>query len=140
LYSVTKALRLKTVDCGGYDTLFASICLALGIPARIVAGYWLGYKQNLMHAWLELQLPNGQWLPADPSVEALRKVGRSKKIGGLGKIGSDRIAFSYGCDIKLFEYKNVVVDILQVPFILPETEQRKVKISNNLISEIVSNI
>ncbi|MCL5435749.1 MAG: transglutaminase-like domain-containing protein, partial [Patescibacteria group bacterium] len=134
LYGVEEALRAAKVDCGGYDTLFASVCLALGIPVRVVSGFWLGYERNNMHAWLEAQLPDGRWLPADPSVEVLRRTGRSEKAGSLGYVGSDRAVYSYGCDIKLFDEKDDVTDILQVPFLLPKTEHVKVGISNKVVS------
>lgn len=138
LYSVSEALSGQTVDCGGYDTLFVSICLALGIPARVVSGFWLGYEKNEMHAWVELQLPNGKWLPADPSVEALRKSGGTKKLGALGFIGADRVTMSYGCDIQLDRDNDFVTDILQVPFVLPRNEQVQVSVKNKLKSRILN--
>jgi len=66
-------------------------------------------------------LPNGQWLPADPAVESLRKQQRTKKVGQLGFVGSDRIAFSYGCNI-LLEIKGQEkrADILQNPLVFPQ--------------------
>lgn len=163
LYSAEEALRGQPVDCGGYDTLFASVALALGIPARIVSGFWLGYDKNDMHAWVEIQLPDGRWMPADPSVEALREAGRTKKSGVLGYIGSDRAAFSYGCDIKL-EARNsnsnsslplpnparnqggdqsqasdaaISVDIFQMPFVWPKSEQVKISVRNKIESRLI---
>ncbi len=118
LYGALEALNHVKVDCGGYDSLFVALCIAAGIPARIVSGFWAGYSKNDMHAWVEVQLPDGSWLPADPSTESLVKQGRTHKFGKLGSVGSDRIIFSIGCDIPV-EVSNKVkkVDILQHPFV-----------------------
>ncbi|KKQ86317.1 MAG: hypothetical protein A3I88_01030 [Candidatus Portnoybacteria bacterium RIFCSPLOWO2_12_FULL_39_9] len=121
LYSALEALDNKITDCGGFSSLFVSLCLALGIPARIISGFWAGWPKNTMHAWLEIMLPDGRWIPADPSVEFLARQNRTKKSGRLGFIGSDRIIFSFGCDIPIeIGNKTVVIDILQNPFLYSE--------------------
>ncbi len=118
LYSALTALKQVKVDCGGFDALFVALCIASGIPARIVSGFWAGYDKNDMHAWVEVQLPTGEWMPADPSTEQLVRQGRARKFGKLGAIGSDRIAFSVGCDIPIpIGKKTESVDILQHAFI-----------------------
>ncbi len=137
LYRAQDAIRslasLGTVgvptDCGGYDTLLVSMLNTCGIPARIVSGFWLRPSTNYslqtttsppMHAWVEILLPDGSWLPADPSVEQLRRFGRSKKIGGLGELGSDRLITSVGCDLTLdVGGQKLPVDILQCPLLYP---------------------
>ena len=132
LYSASQALSEPLVDCGGYDTLLVSLLNACGVPARIVSGFWLSTPQQLsvigywlsvtpeMHAWVEILLPDGSWLPADPSVEQLRKQKRSKKIGALGKIGSDRIIASFGCDMLIqVGGRTTPIGILQTPTIHP---------------------
>lgn len=129
LYKATDVLRsldkLGTtgvpVDCGGFDTLFVALAQACGIPARIVSGFWAGYHKNDMHAWVEILLPDGSWLPADPSMEHLARHKRTRKSGKLGFAGSDRIALSYGSDIELEVGGDMVTtDILQNPIIYPE--------------------
>lgn len=118
LYSAKDALKQVKVDCGGYDSLFVALCIASGIPARIVSGFWAGYPKNEMHAWAEFQLPSGEWVPADSSTEALAREGRTHKIGKLGTLGSDRIIFSVGCDIPVeLSGKKKEVAILQHPTI-----------------------
>jgi len=118
LYSAQEALSHVKVDCGGFDALFSALCIAAGIPARIVSGFWAGYPKNDMHAWAEVQMPSGEWIPVDPSRELLGRQDRTRKMGKLGEIGSDRIAFSVGCDIPLQMLKKVKrVDILQHPYI-----------------------
>ena len=131
LYSAKDALQKKEVDCGGFNALLASFCISLGIPSRIVSGFWAGYPSNKMHAWVEMQLPDGQWLPADPSIENLG----SKKSGQLGWLGSDRIAFSIGCDIPV-EVNNRIIylDILQNPIIISESSSESLDIKVNFIT------
>jgi len=136
LYSYNEALEKDAVDCGGFSTLFASLARAYGIPARIVSGFWAGYKINKMHAWTEIQLPNGEWLVADPSIEKLRQEKRTKKFGQLGAIGSDRIIFSHGSDIPIVvngqKYK---IPILQNPHIIKTEDNSSLQIEVNLKTE-----
>lgn len=121
LYSSKDALEKSVVDCGGFDTLLVAFCIASGISARIISGFFAGYKKNEMHAWLEIMLPNGEWIPADPSIENLRRKGKTKKSGRLGFVGSDRIALSIGCEISLkIGERDITVDILQNPIVLAE--------------------
>ncbi len=68
----------RGVDCGGFDTLLQDELRKVGIESRIVAGFWAGYQQSRMHAWLEIRTHAG-WIPADPSIEYLRARGRSHK-------------------------------------------------------------
>lgn len=119
LYSSAAALSCLPVDCGGFDTLLGALAMAAGIPARIVSGFWAVSKnKNDMHAWVEFRLPDGSWLPVDPSVEHLALAGRTKKSGRFGFVGSDRVIMSFGCDIPLeFDDQTVYADILQHPFV-----------------------
>lgn len=88
LYTAEEAREKRVVDCGGFDALLQDELKKSGIASNIVAGFWSDGK---MHAWLEI----GN-IPADPSVELLRRQGRTRKSGQLGFVGSDRIAFSVG--------------------------------------------
>jgi transglutaminase-like putative cysteine protease len=126
---LTDQLINRPVDCGGYDTLLISLLNASGVPACVVSGFWLspviGHMSDVicppsMHAWLAILLPDGKWIPADPSVEQLRWLGRSRKIGALGEVGSDRLVMSVGCDFDL-QINNTTIrtDILQTPIIHP---------------------
>lgn len=89
LYTADEAREKRVVDCGGFDTLLQDELKKRGIESKIVAGFWAGYEVNGMHAWLEIAD-----IPADPSIEYLRRQGRTKKSGRLGFVGGDRIAFS----------------------------------------------
>ncbi|MBS3903304.1 MAG: transglutaminase domain-containing protein [Anaplasmataceae bacterium] len=137
LYSSEESLRLKKVDCGGFDTLFVSICLALGIPARIVSGFWLGYPHNSMHAWVEVMLPDGIWIPADPSVEKLQQEKRTKKEGRLGCLGSDRLRLSIGCDIPIpLDGRTNYLPILQHPVIFAREGLTGLEVQTDCRSQI----
>lgn len=89
LYTAQQAREKRIVDCGGFDTLLQDELKKKGIESNVVAGFW---NTGAMHAWLEIE---GE-IPADPSVEHLRRLGKTKKSGRLGFVGSDRIAISSG--------------------------------------------
>ncbi|OGY59010.1 MAG: hypothetical protein A3E61_02055 [Candidatus Colwellbacteria bacterium RIFCSPHIGHO2_12_FULL_43_12] len=135
LYSFEEALSGKPVDCGGFDSLLGSLYMSLGIPARIVSGFWAGEMEvqahKKMHAWLEILLPNDVWFPLDPSVDYLRRQGRTKKSGGFGEVGSDRIAFSVGSDIPLrIGDTEKTYDIFQHPIVVAQHGEHSIKISS----------
>ncbi|MDO8571170.1 MAG: transglutaminase-like domain-containing protein [bacterium] len=130
LYSSRDAMTKEVVDCGGFDALFVALARACGIPARIVSGFWAGYPSSMMHAWVEALLPNGEWIVADPSIEHLRKKRRRIQPGYFGYSGSDRIAFSVGCDMAIPVRNGVAhVDILQHPFVVAEKGETSVMTS-----------
>lgn len=137
LYSADEAFEKKKVDCGGFDTFLATLCMSVGIPARIVSGFWAGYTKNEMHAWVEFLLPDGKWLPADPSVEYLRTRRRTKKIGGVGFLGSDRIALSYGCDFSIeVDRQTKQISILQNPIVISQAPDG-IKVESRFKTEIL---
>jgi len=136
LYPYSYVLEKRVVDCGGFDSLLCSLYRAVGIPSRIVSGFWagseIGEACEKMHAWLEVLLPNGDWFPLDPSVEHLRLLGRSDKDGGFGITGNNRIAFSRGSDIPLkISDKDLTSDILQNPIVIAEAGDNSIEIKTN---------
>jgi transglutaminase-like putative cysteine protease len=134
LYSSLEGLEKKEVDCGGFDTFFAALCIALRIPARVVSGFLSGYKKSSMHAWVEFMLPNGEWVPADPSTEQLFERGKTTNTSRLGFKGSDRIIFSIGCHIPLsIGGHEISTDILQNAFITPEDKDLEVQIKTKAL-------
>lgn len=138
LYTTEEALSKDKVDCGGFDVLLGALCKALGIPVRIVSGFWAGYKENGMHAWLEILLPDGVWIPTDPSIEYLSKMGRTKKFARLGFVGSDRIAFSQGNNFSLKLGKKLLkIDILQNPVILAVQGKTSFQFSKKFETNII---
>lgn len=131
LYTLDQTLKNNQVDCGGFDVLLGSLCLAQKIPARIVSGFWVGYGSNGMHAWLEILLPNGDWISADPSIEQLSVLGRTKKVARLGFVGSDRIALSRGQNVAIKIGRKVTnLDILQNPKVLASRGKDSVKVNS----------
>ncbi len=119
LYTSQEAMSSTTVDCGGFSTLLIAAYRKLGIPARLVAGYWAGYSANDMHAWIEFMLPSGEWIPADPSAGQLSTQSRSYKSGEFGWVGSDRIAISTNSDFTTTLNDTVLsIPLLQTPFIV----------------------
>jgi hypothetical protein len=53
--------------------LFITLCRAAGVPARFVGGLRVGPNETTgkltvgSHAWAEVLLPNGTWVPMDPT-------------------------------------------------------------------------
>lgn len=138
LYKTSDALDKNKVDCGGFDTLLASLCIAQKIPARIISGFFASEK-NQMHAWLEIFIPDKGWVVADPSIEKLRKEGRSNKNAALGKIPADRIALSQGQDIHLnFDNKHMVLDILQNPEFIAAGGQTSIKFGSEFAAKKIN--
>jgi len=136
LYSSTEALKNDCVDCGGFDTLFVSLCRLNSIPARVVSGFWLGYKKNTMHAWAEYLGEDNAWIPVDPSVEWLCMAGRTKKRGGFNDIGTDRIIFSYGSDIPVVVGgKKHRIPILQHPHFFQDKEKNDIRLSFTITTD-----
>ncbi len=90
------AFRNGSGVCEDYASLFAALCRASGIPARVVNGYcdpkgkgdiWnlspgerfplLGYR----HSWVEFFLDGSGWVPADPTMDI--HSGNIKYFGSL---------------------------------------------------------
>jgi len=138
LYILDDVLKNKKVDCGGFDVLFIELCKKAGIPARIISGFWAGYKENGMHAWVEIQLSSGEWIAADPSIEQLYSQGRTKKYAKLGFVGSDRIALSIGTDIPIqLKNKTVNVAILQNPLVFSEKGEESFRVKKEFKTNVL---
>jgi len=136
LYTANQAFEQREVDCGGFSSLFVAMAIACGIPARIVSGFLAGYRSNSMHAWAEFMLPDGQWIPVDAAVEQEFNRGKTRVSGKFGFIGSDRVVFSRGCGIPvMIRGKQVVIDILQNPFIYPEMKDNEVSVTVQCITK-----
>lgn len=114
LYSSLDSLEKDVVDCGGYACLLGALLRSVGIPSRLVSGILAGYPGEHMHAWLEFMIPDGSWIPADPSTEKLRLQKRDFKPGGFGIVGNDRIVFSLGSNIKI---SNKIFPLIQLPIV-----------------------
>ncbi|NDP42271.1 MAG: transglutaminase domain-containing protein [Aromatoleum sp.] len=58
-------IERRWCDCHTGSALFAALCRARGIPARIVTGAVLYPIAPAQHSWLEVLLPPHGWLPVD---------------------------------------------------------------------------
>ncbi|MCB0412208.1 MAG: transglutaminase domain-containing protein [Bdellovibrionales bacterium] len=61
-----EALDRKTGVCQHYAVIFTSIARALGIPTRIVSGFFLGGERPGAHAWVEAEVEKGLWQVIEP--------------------------------------------------------------------------
>jgi transglutaminase-like putative cysteine protease len=73
------AIEKKKAMCGGKSLLFVSMCRCIGIPARLVSGYFLrdgwvwlknsNFHKNFldMHVWAEFY-KKGWWIPVDCNI------------------------------------------------------------------------
>lgn len=52
--------------CQHFANLFTAIARGLGIPTRMVLGYYLEEKSLMPHAWNEIEIRDGVWLPVEP--------------------------------------------------------------------------
>jgi transglutaminase-like putative cysteine protease len=134
LYTAHDALNRRCVDCGGFSTLFVSLCQAVGIPARVVSGFFAGYADKSgMHAWAEAILPDGSTVPVDPSIEHRRGAKKTTRPGGFNALAADRIIFSVGCAIPLLvNGQRTEVDILQNAYLYPANPA--VTVSTNFVT------
>ncbi len=96
--SATYCLEQGHGECTEYAALFVALCRAAGVPARPVTGFLAGKKPNDWHAWAEFMLPNGQWIPVDPT-EGDR--GQYNQINSFGNTSNNRIAFCKTYDVHL---------------------------------------
>ena len=63
-----QALIIKRGDCTEYSDLFAALCRAKGIPARVVTGFSVqSDTETAKHNWVEVYLKEYGWVPFDPS-------------------------------------------------------------------------
>ncbi|MFX1319100.1 MAG: transglutaminase family protein [Promethearchaeota archaeon] len=60
------AIEKGVGDCTEYAALFAALCRANKIPARLEAGYAFDGQSWERHAWSEIWI-RGQWIPVDPT-------------------------------------------------------------------------
>lgn len=133
LCSAKEAISANKCDCGGFSSLLGALLKYFGIPCRIVSGFWAGKPENDMHVWLEFLMPDNSWISVDAATGMLAPKYRTKKMGGFGLLGSDRIITSVGQDIKLeMGSRKVSTDILQCPIVSAQGGQKSVSINFQL--------
>ncbi|MFX0168359.1 MAG: transglutaminase family protein [Candidatus Hodarchaeota archaeon] len=60
------AIENQVGDCTEYAALFAALCRARGIPARLISGFASTKKHWERHGWSEVWIRN-HWIPVDPT-------------------------------------------------------------------------
>jgi len=68
LPSAREVLRTKVGDCNEHTALFVAMARAAGIPARIAVGLVFIHGAFYYHAWPEVYVDPGVWLPVDPTL------------------------------------------------------------------------
>ena len=68
LPSAREVLRTKVGDCNEHTALFVAMARAAGLPARIAVGLVYIHGAFYYHAWPEVYLDGGTWLPVDPTL------------------------------------------------------------------------
>jgi Transglutaminase-like superfamily len=70
-YDAVNVLAEGRGDCGGYSALLTAALRQVGIPARRIAGFWIGDSwsgDSQTHIRVEFHLPGIEWLVADPTI------------------------------------------------------------------------
>ncbi len=65
-----KAYRLGRGDCDEFTDLFITLARIRGLPARRVTGFYVN-KVEEPHAWSEVYLPSGNWIPVDVAMNII---------------------------------------------------------------------
>lgn len=116
-------LNNKEGECTGKSLLFVSLCRSIGIPARIVNGYFLKSgnisllnskvdKKSLeIHTWAEF-FDGAYWIPVDCSLA------REEKKDYFGEFEDYRITVSKDMNFRLI--RNGIIPFLQIGEIKPK--------------------
>src|SRR5438067_9357587 len=87
LPSAREVLRTKVGDCNEHTALYVAMARATGIPARIAVGLVYIHGAFYYHAWPEVYVDNGLWLPVDPTLNEFPADATHLRLarGGLDK-------------------------------------------------------
>ncbi len=105
---IQRSLPRRTGDCGEYSLIFAALCRAAGIPARVANGHWCCKAKQNYHVWNEFYLPNYGWIPADTTDGRINKLtpgilaGNDDPFYFFGNLDSGRFISSKGTSIQLY--------------------------------------
>lgn len=64
--STIEVLDRKTGVCQHFANLFAAIARGVGLPTKIIVGYAVGGGSSFGHAWNEIEVEPGVWIPVEP--------------------------------------------------------------------------
>ena len=62
-----EVLRTKVGDCNEHTALYVAMARSIGLPARIAVGLVYARGAFYYHAWPEVYVARGLWLPVDPT-------------------------------------------------------------------------
>ncbi len=96
--SAVAALQRRRGSCEAYARLFAALCRASGIPARLVYGLRLGKRElsagefmadDTRHIWNEVFLSGYGWIPVDPTFTYTVDGRKDVTYDYFGRLGLD---------------------------------------------------
>ena len=91
------ALENGVGDCSEYSYLFVALCRAIGIPARVQAGFAFHYSSETLedgHMWAEYYLENYGWIPVDATWQLFNMLD-SRHFSAIGSIPEDTTYANY---------------------------------------------
>ncbi len=94
------ALENGVGDCSEYSYLFVAMCRAIGIPARVQAGFAFHYSSETLedgHMWAEYYLENYGWIPVDATWQLFNLID-SRHFSAIGSIPEDTTYTNYVFD------------------------------------------
>ena len=94
------ALENGVGDCSEYSYLFVAMCRAIGIPARVQAGFAFHYSTETLedgHMWAEYYLENYGWIPVDATWQLFNMID-SRHFSAIGSIPEDTTYTNYVFD------------------------------------------
>jgi hypothetical protein len=135
----SQALKDQLTDCGGFSTFLVTLLQTQGLSSRLAVGYlfkdswWQKVKKRFdiqlqwsdlqMHAWLEIETADSQWLALDPAIDWRYRHGLSKRFAAFANVPADRLLLSYGHNHHLkYLNENYSWPILQHPQLIKEID------------------
>jgi len=94
------ALENGVGDCSEYSYLFVAMCRAIGVPARVQAGFAFHYSSETLedgHMWAEYYLENYGWIPVDATWQLFNMID-SRHFSAIGSIPEDTTYTNYVFD------------------------------------------
>ncbi|MHC1716340.1 MAG: transglutaminase-like domain-containing protein [Candidatus Dojkabacteria bacterium] len=65
LITARQIIEKRQSTCGSRATVVASVLRKLGIPTKLIHGRYIESNPEMRHAWNEVLLDNGKWVPFD---------------------------------------------------------------------------
>jgi hypothetical protein len=112
------ALEHGVGDCSEYSYLFAALCRASGIPARVQAGFAFHYVNEILkdgHMWAEYYLENYGWVPVDATWQLFAAIDNRhfSSIRSTPEVIPYSNYYINGTEVKLLDEQTVQLAALQ---------------------------